>query len=183
MKIRPCEPEDYSGVDTLLKSAFPEPGEARLAVALRAADADTLELVAELDGRIVGVAMFSPALANLADGRDVPGLGLGPVAVLPDYQNRGIGGALIEAGLDYVRTLGPSYCIVLGDPDFYSRFGFEPAPPYGFEMPGPLKAGWLQVRDLKAGALDALPRKGTRPIRPWRWVRGAGDVTALRAAG
>jgi len=128
VKIRPCESEDYAGVDTLLKSAFPEPGEARLAVALRAADADALELVAELDGRIVGVAMFSPATAKTGNGPEIPGLGLGPVAVLPDYQNRGIGAALIEAGLDFIRTLGPTYCIVLGDPDFYSRFGFEPAP-------------------------------------------------------
>lgn len=128
MKIRPCEPEDHTGIDTLLQTAFPEPGEARLAMALRAADADTLELVAELDDRIVGVTMFSPTEAKLADGRVIPGLGLGPVAVLPDYQKRGIGAALIEAGLDYVRTLGPTYCIVLGDPDFYDRFGFEPAP-------------------------------------------------------
>lgn len=128
MKIRPCEPEDYTGVDTLLQTAFPEPGEARLVVALRAADADTLELVAELDDKIVGVTMFSPAMARLDDGSERPGLGLGPVAVLPDYHNRGIGAALIEAGLDFIRTLGPTYCIVLGDPDYYSRFGFLPAP-------------------------------------------------------
>lgn len=128
MKIRPSEPEDFTGIDTLLQTAFPEPGEARLVVALRAADADTLELVAELDGKIVGVTMFSPAMAKLNNGRELPGLGVGPVAVLPDYQNRGIGAALIEAGLDFVRTLGPTYCIVLGDPDYYSRFGFQPAP-------------------------------------------------------
>ncbi|WP_417494929.1 GNAT family N-acetyltransferase, partial [Maricaulis sp.] len=150
------------GVDTLLRSAFPEPGEARLVVALRAADADTLELVAELDGRIAGVAMFSPAMAKLADGREVPGLGLGPVAVLPDYQNRGIGAALIEAGLDYVRTLGPSYCIVLGDPDYYSRFGFEPAPALDLHWaddPEDKTGNAFQVKALNGTA--HLPR-GTR---------------------
>ncbi|WP_417497372.1 GNAT family N-acetyltransferase [Maricaulis sp.] len=128
MQIRPCESEDHAGVDALLRAAFPEPGEAQLTVALRAADADTLELIAELDGVIAGVVMFSPATAKTGAGAEIPGLALGPVAVLPDYQNRGIGAALIEAGLDFIRTLGPTYCIVLGDPDYYSRFGFEPAP-------------------------------------------------------
>tara|TARA_R110000744_G_scaffold125730_7_gene231593 strand:+ start:9839 stop:10357 length:519 start_codon:yes stop_codon:yes gene_type:complete len=162
VKIRPCEPADHAGVDTLLRSAFPEPGEARLVVALRAADADTLELVAELDGRIAGVAMFSPAMAKLDDGREIPGLGLGPVAVLPDYQNRGIGAALIEAGLDFIRTLGPSYCIVLGDPDFYSRFGFEPAPALDLHWaddPEDKTGNAFQVQALNDAA--HLPR-GTR---------------------
>jgi len=128
VKIRPCETDDHAGVDAVLRAAFPEPGEAQLTVALRAADADTLELVAERDGEIVGAVMFSPAIARTGAGPDIPGLALGPVAVLPEYQNRGIGAALIEAGLDFIRTLGPTYCIVLGDPDYYSRFGFEPAP-------------------------------------------------------
>lgn len=128
MKIRPCETDDHAGVDALLRDAFPEPGEARLVLALRAADADTLELVAESDGKIVGITMFSPATATMPDGTHVHGLGLGPVAVSPDYHNRGIGAALIEAGLDFVRTLGPTFCIVLGDPDYYNRFGFLPAP-------------------------------------------------------
>jgi putative acetyltransferase len=127
MQIRGFDPGDEAGVDMLLKAAFPAPDEARLVVTLRAADADTLELVAEDHGRIVGEVMFSPVTAIAANGAQSYGIGLGPVAVLPEQQGRGIGAALIEAGLDYLRTLGVPWCVVLGAPEYYARFGFIPA--------------------------------------------------------
>lgn len=127
MQIRPGDPGDCAGVDALLKTTFPTPAEARLVSALRAADADTLELVAEDHRQIVGDVMFSPVTAIAANASQAYGIGLGPVAVLPDRQHRGIGTALVEAGLDYLRNLGVPWCVVLGDPAYYSRFGFEPA--------------------------------------------------------
>lgn len=132
MQIRSCDPGDHAGVDALLKAAFPAPDEARLVVTLRAADADTLELVAEDHGRIAGEVMFSPVTAIAANGSQSYGIGLGPVAVLPEQQRRGIGSALIEAGLDYLRTLGVPWCVVLGDPGYYARFGFVPAADRGW---------------------------------------------------
>jgi putative acetyltransferase len=127
MQIRACDPGDHDGIDALLKSAFPTPAEARLVTALRAADADTLELVADDHGRIAGAVMFSPVTAIAANGSQAYGAGLGPVAVIPEHQRRGIGTALIEAGLDYLRQLGAPWCVVLGDPAYYGRFGFKPA--------------------------------------------------------
>tara|TARA_R110000868_G_scaffold203683_1_gene451600 strand:- start:9216 stop:9734 length:519 start_codon:yes stop_codon:yes gene_type:complete len=158
VKTRPCETDDHASVDALLREAFPEPGEARLAVALRAADADTLELVAELDGKIVGVAMFSPATAQTPAGVTRYGLGLGPVAVLPGYQRRGIGAALVESGLDFIRTLGPAFCIVLGDPSYYSRFGFQPAPT--------LDLHWVGDPDDKAGNAFQVLALAPAPMLP-----------------
>lgn len=136
LQIRSCDPGDHAGVDTVLKAAFPSAAEARLVVTLRAADADTLELVAEDHGRVAGAVMFSPVTAISANGAQSYGVGLGPVAVLPDRQGRGIGAALIEAGLDYLKTLGVPWCVVLGAPDYYARFGFGPVSVQGWTWSG-----------------------------------------------
>jgi len=131
MQIRPADTDDYAGIETVLKSAFPDPSEAQLVVSLRAADADTLELVAEKKGVVCGTLMFSPVTAKGETGTETYGLGLGPLAVSPDQQNQGIGAALVDAGLDYIKTLGAPFCVVLGDPDYYVRFGFETAAKLG----------------------------------------------------
>ncbi len=90
--------------------------------ALRAAQALTVSLVAEVDGRVVGQIAFSPV--TMSDGS--PGwYGLGPVSVLPDYQRRGIGGALIQAGLSRLKGLGARGCCLVGHPGYYQRFGFQ----------------------------------------------------------
>ena len=90
--------------------------------ALRRAGALTLSLVAEVDGRVVGHIAFSPA--RVSDG--TPGwYALGPVSVLPEYQRRGIGGALIEEGLTSLERLGARGCALVGHPDYYQRFGFR----------------------------------------------------------
>ncbi|KRA75757.1 GCN5 family acetyltransferase [Lysobacter sp. Root667] len=89
--------------------------------ALRAAGVLSLSLVAESDGAVVGHVAFSPV--SIGDGS--PGwYGLGPVAVTPAQQRRGIGRALIEAGLARLRGLGAAGCVVVGDPGYYGRFGF-----------------------------------------------------------
>jgi putative acetyltransferase len=90
--------------------------------ALRAAKALTPSLVAELDGRVVGHVAFSPV--TISDGTQ-GWYGLGPVSVLPEYQRRGIGGALIQEGLSRLKTLGARGCCLVGYPLYYKRFGFE----------------------------------------------------------
>lgn len=90
--------------------------------ALRAANALTVSLVAELDGRIVGHIAFSPVV--MSDGS--PGwYGLGPVSVLPAFQRQGIGGALIQEGLSRLKELGARGCCLVGHPEYYGRFGFQ----------------------------------------------------------
>jgi putative acetyltransferase len=90
--------------------------------ALRAAGALTVSLVAEVDGCVVGHIAFSPL--TISDG--TPNwYGLGPVSVLPEYQRRGIGGALIEKGISRLKDLGAGGCCLVGHPGYYGRFGFQ----------------------------------------------------------
>ncbi|MBW8306551.1 MAG: N-acetyltransferase [Thiobacillus sp.] len=93
--------------------------------ALRAAKALTLSLVAEVAGRVVGHIAFSPV--TLSDGTP-HWYGLGPVSVLPAYQRKGIGSALIQEGLSRLKALNAEGCCLVGHPDYYCRFGFEPVP-------------------------------------------------------
>jgi putative acetyltransferase len=93
--------------------------------ALRAAGALTISLVAEIDGRVVGHIAFSPV--TISDGA-TGWYGLGPVSVLPDYQNRGIGTALINEGLSLLKDMGGQGCALVGDPNYYKRFGFRNYP-------------------------------------------------------
>lgn len=92
---------------------------------LRRTGALALSLVAEIEGRIVGHAAFSPVV--MEDG--TPGwYGVGPVSVLPERQRRGVGGALMEDGLARLRATGARGCVLVGDPGYYARFGFRHAP-------------------------------------------------------
>ncbi len=93
--------------------------------ALRAANALTLSLVAEVDGRIVGHIAISPV--TMSDGTQ-NWYGLGPVAVLPQYQRQGIGKALIQEGLSRLKEMNAQGCCLVGHPGYYRQFGFENAP-------------------------------------------------------
>lgn len=90
--------------------------------ALREAHALTVSLVAEVEGRVVGHIAFSPV--TFTDGTP-HWYGLGPVSVLPEYQRRGVGQALIEEGLSRLRSLGAKGCCLVGHPEYYRKFGFE----------------------------------------------------------
>ena len=93
--------------------------------ALRNANALTLSLVAEVDGRVVGHIAFSPV--TISDG--IPNwYGLGPVSVLPEYQKQGIGGSLVNEGLSLLKAMGAKGCALVGDPAYYQRFGFRNIP-------------------------------------------------------
>lgn len=96
-----------------------------IVAALRAAKALTLSLVAEADGRVIGHIAFSPV--TISDGAR-NWYGLGPVSVLPEYQRRGIGSALIREGLSRLKDLGAGGCCLVGHPAYYRRFGFENTP-------------------------------------------------------
>jgi putative acetyltransferase len=98
--------------------------------ALRASKALTLSLVAEVDGRVVGHIAFSPV--TISDGT-MHWYGLGPISVLPEYQRKGIGKALIQEGLSRLRALNAQGCCLVGHPDYYKRFGFKNMPGFVHE--------------------------------------------------
>lgn len=96
-----------------------------IVAALREAKALTVSLVAEVDGRVVGHIAFSPVA--MSDGTE-GWYGLGPVSVLPEYQRRGIGKALVEEGLSRLKGLNARGVCLVGHPDYYRKFGFANAP-------------------------------------------------------
>lgn len=98
--------------------------------ALRAAGALTISLVAEIDRKVVGHIAFSPV--TISDGT-TGWYGLGPISVLPDYQRQGIGKALINEGLSLLKDLGAQGCALVGDPNYYKRFGFKNYPELIYE--------------------------------------------------
>ncbi|MEQ8588016.1 MAG: N-acetyltransferase [Thalassobaculaceae bacterium] len=180
--IRAELPADLAAVDNLNDLGFGTDRRTRTVWRLRQGPAaEGLSFVADdpSDGRVMATIRFWQVAADA----DLSAVLLGPLAVCPSMQGQGMGRALVAHGLQAARDAGWDICLVSGEPAYYQPFGFTPAPEYGFEMPGPVKAGWLQVRDLRPGALEALAPAAVRPIRPWRWVRGAGDLTALRAVG
>jgi len=126
MEIRPERRGEEEAIDALIRAAFagaPHSGgnEAAIVAALRRAGRLALSLVAVEAKAIVGHCAFSPVTI---DGRSGGWFGLGPVAVQPERQRRGIGRALIEAGLVRLRAEGAKGCVVLGEPAYYGRFGF-----------------------------------------------------------
>lgn len=135
MQIRSECPEDVATIRSLITAAFKEMAyssqtEKAIVDALRSAGALTLSLIAIEDGKIIGHVAFSPVTIN---SKTNGWYGLGPVSVWPNQQGRGIGQALIREGLNNLRDMNAQGCVVLGDPGYYSRFGFvsDPGLRYG----------------------------------------------------
>ena len=146
--IRAEKPKDMQAIREVLLRAFGKPEEADVVDALRRDCGGMLSLVAVVDGRVVGHVLFSPATLEGED-RTVEGMGLAPVAVLPEYQRKGIGSALVRAGLTQLKRTPCPFVIVLGHPDYYRRFDFEPASRYGIgsEWDVPDEAFRIQILD------------------------------------
>ena len=125
--VRPENPGDVSAIRDVYANSFASDAEARLVELLRNAGHLTLSLVAEIDGRVVGHVAFSPVSAESG----TPGVGLAPVAVLSAYRRRGIAGELVARGLETCASLGFGWAVVLGNPEYYLRFGFRAAEEFG----------------------------------------------------
>jgi putative acetyltransferase len=135
MIIRPESANDYDSIRSILIAAFADhpyshQTEHLIVEALRASDALTVALVAEVDGNVVGHIAFSPVKI---DGMNCMWFALGPVAVLPGFQRQGIGKGLIQEGLKAIRSMGAQGCVLVGDPAYYDRFGFRHNPALAME--------------------------------------------------
>ena len=125
IEIRPEQPGDIAAIREVNRRAFGQDQEGHIVDALRANGAAVLSLVAAMDDRVVGHVMYSPLHVG-----GVQGAALGPMAVLPEHQHRGVGTRLVEAGNEQLRHDGCAFIAVLGHPTFYPRFGFRPASSY-----------------------------------------------------
>ncbi|MFO1401709.1 MAG: N-acetyltransferase [Steroidobacteraceae bacterium] len=130
LTIRSETPADESSIEQVTRRAFQShphshQTEQFIIRALRAADALAVSLVADDGGRVLGHVALSPV--TVSDGA-VGWYGLGPISVEPEYQRRGIGRALMERGLAELRRRGANGCVLVGDPAFYTRFGFKSNP-------------------------------------------------------
>ena len=127
IEVRHEKPGDVAAIRELHERAFEQEQEANVVDALRSNRAVRLSLVAAVNGCLVGHIMYSP----ITIGGQITGVVLGPMAVLPEYQRKGVGSALVEKGNEQLENEGCPFIIVLGHAGYYPRFGFHPASPQG----------------------------------------------------
>jgi predicted N-acetyltransferase YhbS len=114
-----------------------------------------LSLVAEKEDKLVGHILFTP-LQIINGDKVFNTLALAPVAVLPEYQNQGIGSKLIIEGHRIAKTLGFNSCFVLGHPDYYPRFGYKPAGSWSIPPPHGAPPEAFMAVELIAGSLNGV---------------------------
>ena len=166
MLIRTIEPQDYTAVADLIQAAFTSSehgytGEAELVTALRADPTyqAELELVAIQDQQLVGHGLLS----KIQIGSQI-GLALAPLSVRPANQQQGIGSQLIAALEQRARQLGYPLISILGDPDYYGRFGYQPAINYQITAPFEVPTNVYLVKALLPDGLAKA--QGTVQYRP-----------------
>ena len=143
---------DFEAIQKVNLRAFEQSNEGNIVDALRVAGALTISLVALHDNQIVGHIAFSPVTIESGDGSFTV-LGLGPMAVLPEHQNEGIGSQLVEAGLKECLRLGHEIVVVIGHLEYYPRFGFFPAGPSDIKWEHVVPEDAFMFVELNAGAL------------------------------
>ncbi|HEV2747641.1 MAG TPA: N-acetyltransferase [Allosphingosinicella sp.] len=158
--VRPAEARDASAIRAVHLAAFPDATEADLVGQLDKDGASVLSLVAEEDGEIVGHILMSRMRVE-GDGRGFRALGIAPVAVVPERQRAGIGSALIREALARARDAGEQLVFLVGEPDYYRRFGFAAATAARFASP--YAGSYFMARALTD--VD-LPRRGRADYAP-----------------
>ena len=164
--IRPETSADQDAIRHVNRLAFGQDDEARLVDALRDGGYVRVSLVAERAGKIVGHILFSD-MPILTGAGTVPALALEPMSVLPEFQNQGIGSALLRCGLEECRQLGHKIVVVLGHPHFYQRFGFSPELAAHLESPFSGKDSFMAV-ELVPGALHGVAGRAVWRLT-WRF--------------
>ena len=158
--IRPATKEDCAAVAAVETAAFPTPAEAELVAALLEDPTaqPVVSLLAEADGKPIGHILFTSATV-VSDGTSVPASILAPLAVVPEAQRRGVGRALIDAGMDALTSLDIGLVFVLGHIDYYPGAGFRPALPLGlcapYEIDPEVADAWM-VREARGGLIGTV---------------------------
>ena len=161
--VRTETPADIAAIRRVNELAFGGAGEAALVDALRAVANPYLSFVAVENNQVVGHILFTPVSIE-SDAFDGLALGLAPMAVLPEYQSRGIGSQLVRAGLKECERIGSHFVVVLGHSGYYPRFGFVPASRKGLSSEFPVPDEVFMVLELKPGVLEG--RSGLVKYRP-----------------
>ncbi len=156
MIIRPEKKKDYTAIYKVNELAFGGRAEADLVDDLRKTDGfiPELSLVAIHNQELIGHILFSP-IAIKSKKSVTSALALAPMAVHPEFQNKGVGSKLAVRGLEDCRRLGHSIVVVIGHPGYYPRFGFLPDRDRGLNVPFPVLDEAFMVMELVPGALKA----------------------------
>lgn len=175
IQIRHERFSDIDAREALLDNAFGETRYRKSSERLREdrLPAEGLSFIASEGRRVIGTAR----LWDVSVGNGRPALLLGPVAVAEDCRSQGLGGALVRRALQTARKLGHGAAILVGDPEYYNRFGFSAEKTGALWMPGPFERHRLLGRELKAGSLDGA--RGM--IAPTGRVQPMPDLAALVA--
>lgn len=163
LKIRHSTESDRTAIDNIHTSAFgQQQGPEIVELVNDLLDDETakplLSLVAETDGKLVGHILFTVARL-LPEDQELSIRILAPLAVLDDFQGKGIGGVLIEEGLKELAESGVDLVFVLGHPGYYPKFGFQTAGLLGFQAPYPIPSqhadAWM-VQELNTGVIGSI---------------------------
>jgi putative acetyltransferase len=155
--IGPETKTDYVKITKINDLAFGQKNEGRLVKKLRKNDSfiPDLSLVAEVDGKAAGHILFFP-IRIIDDRSEYESLALAPMAVRPSHQRKGIGSELVRKGIEMCRLKGFMSIIVLGHPEFYPRFGFQPAGKWGITAPFDVPYEAFMALELVGGGLKDI---------------------------
>lgn len=183
--LRPENPVDAPQIEPLLDRTFGPSRTGRTVYRLR----ENLPALPQLsfvavndDDSMIASLRFWPILIGRTRH---PAVLLGPLAVEPALQGRGIGKALVRHGLTAAKRLGYKVCVVVGEPEYYAPFGFKSAPAAGLLLPGPVDPRRFQVLELTPGALENIKGmigRDERPKMPRAGLRAliAGGINSAR---
>ncbi len=163
IEIRQIQSSEYRETEILMREAFwnhysPGCSEHYLVHIMRnhPTYVRELDVVAIVDGKIVGNVVFLKSVIKSDDGMTHEVLSLGPIAVHPDYQRKGIGRAMIDHTRNLARQMGFRAILLCGDPDYYSRQGFMPAEALGIRTADNMYFAALHVCELYERALAGV---------------------------
>ena len=151
MILRLEKEEDIKGIHGVHVQSFETDQEAQLVDDLRFNGLDLISLVAEENQKIIGHILFSPI--HLNSNTKLKMMGLAPLSVLPDWQNHGIGSSLVWKGLDACKQKNIKCVAVLGNPNFYSRFGFESSEYFGIKSDFDVSPEVFMLKELEKSIL------------------------------